>query len=677
MKRYVCGAVAITFLFSWLVGCGLKMPGAPIWSIEVNVPFSQRTYRLSELITDSTRLSEENYGIMYGPDGAILQFEYRDTLDYEPIGERMSYAASDISEFENLIGLIVIEAPDPDTSVYSIEDALGEAIVDSQLIVNPFDLPSKIDTLAFNVFDWIKVNQGMLYVTLQNGFPFALEDVRLHFRNFLEDSEIGIVVIPEVSGSGAIVTDSLDLRREMLRSQIELSITGHALGSDNRRIRIRGDEALLITIQIGETEADSARAEIQEQTSTEDDTLNYDDPNLVKEAIIGTGWAYLHIINITPTVLTSVTRFNNIYTPEGDELVQIITLDPGSPENPNARLDSTDLQDYSIRMSIDEQIVPVTSEFTTEDTRVTMYQGSSFQKITKYHGIRGEAWTSKMTFQHFVGILDSIHIGFTEEENHIDLPEGSSDIEFTRDTLLINTENDTGLPMLLNVTVSSYNLAQQTVEYVYVHDVIQPGKGLIKVPDCDRLMTNMPDFIRLTGWARLGARYFPEYRHIITTMVDTVGVGVDVNLRSQLRFVLSRTRFESPLAAISSELDYPIEKAELNVDILNSIPLSGTIYLMAGADTTRMDTLIESFIPHGTIANHRASAVAENIFIELDEAQLNILKQPGVFTKQIINLNSTEGDTVWLYGIDSLAVNVQAKIRYIIDPGNNYGNDDE
>ena len=383
MRRLIYFFMVLLILTA-VVSCSLKMPGMPVWSIQVDVPFSRRTYRLAELVTDSTKMAQDGYGILYGSDDSILKFEYRDTLDFKPIGERMNYNASDTSTFRNLIGLIVIEASAPDTSSITIVEALSDDVVDSQGTIDPFDLPVKTDTLSFANFEWIKVRQGLMNIEFSNGFPFPLENITLTFDNLIEGSRIGSISFAGPIARDSALTDSLPLGRDLLHNEIGLTLEGYALGSPDRRIRIRGDEAVTVVASIGETSADSAYAEIQAQNSIKSDTLHYDDPNRVQEAIIASGWAYIRISNITPARLISSTRFHNIFTPDGDELVQVITIDPGTMTNPTTRLDSIDLHDYSVRMSVDEQQVPILSEFETEDTRVTMYRGTSIQKITKY-----------------------------------------------------------------------------------------------------------------------------------------------------------------------------------------------------------------------------------------------------------------------------------------------------
>jgi len=671
MKRPLFIFAGLLLAMFVVISCSLQMPGMPIWSIEVNIPFSQRTYRLAELLTDSTRMAEDGYGIIYGRDGAILQFEYRDTLDFKPIGERMDYTASDTSSFINEIGLLIIEASNPDTTLITIVDALSEDVVDSQGIIDPFDLPVTENTLRYDIFEWVKVNEGMMRLELVNGFPFPIENITLSVDNYQEGTHIGTVSFPGPIAKDSILIDSLSLRRHFLHNELKITIAGHASGSPDLNVRIRGDEAITVISGISELSADSAYAEIQPQNSLKTDTLNYDDPNCVKEAVIASGWAYLEIQNITPAKLTSVTSFRNIFSPDDEVLTQIVTIDPGTPGNPTTLRDSVDLRDHSVRMSIDEQIVPVMSEFQTEDTRETMYQGSSLQKITKYQGIEGEAWTSKLIFKVFTGIIDSVHFGFTEEETDFDLPEGTEDIEFTRDTLFVNTNNNTTLPMQMDVTLTAVNFERDTSVSVHVIDAIETGSDVIAVPDCDGLLRILPNSIKLVGWTQMGARFFPEYSDVITTLYDTTGVSIDVNLSSELRLIVYGTTVESDPQLIEQALDYPVESAQIQISLTNSIPLSGNMMLLMGTDTTLLDTIIDAFIPVGRIVNHRAEVVEASYTIDLEEAKLDIIMQPDVYTKQVIQLESTQGDTVWLYGADSLDVSAKATINYIIDPGNN------
>ena len=146
---------------------------------------------------------------------------------------------------------------------------------------------------------------------------------------------------------------------------------------------------------------------------------------------------------------------------------------------------------------------------------------------------------------------------------------------------------------------------------------------------------------------------------------------VDVRTQSELKLSLTEATIKSDPHLLEDEMDLSIESANLRITLTNSIPISGTVKLLMGTDTTSMDTLISLSLPHCVVQDHRAIAVDTSYVVNLSEEDFEVMKQPNVYTRQLIEVKSTEGNTVWLYGADSLDVRAHAVIRYTIDPGGN------
>ncbi|MDP8241321.1 MAG: hypothetical protein P9X24_19715 [Candidatus Hatepunaea meridiana] len=675
MKRVLLLLTVLILLLTALISCSFKIPGAPIWTIEVIIPFSQRTYRMSEMITDSTKMAEDGYGLLFGEDGEILQFVYQDTLEYQLIGDKMNYGASDTGDYNNEIGLLVIEAPQPDTSFLPITSALTDTIIGYEGTIPPFNLPVTDDTLHFNIFNWISVNEGWIYLRLVNGFPFPVENVTVSLENIQDGFLIGAATFPGPILANRSAIDSLDIGGGFIYNDIKMTMEGRAIGT-YRTVQISGDENLIIETSIGETKADSAYAEIQPQDFSQQDTLEYDDHNHLVEAVISSGWIYTEIENNIPIRTTAITHYQNILTQDNEILIDSCILEPGTLADPWKTLDSTDLTGHSVIMTLNDQNLRIISEAITEDSRITRYQGFSYQKITKNQALKGQYWTNELRFQTFTGILDSIYFNLPVEENRMNLPINIRDIieniEFIGDTLFINTENGLSIPMLFNAEVRSVNYQDHTTVAIPIVAVVPPGLSVIKIPDGDRLTSIMPDVIRFSGTARSGARFFPDLSVEVITLVDTNGVGGNLSMTSELKFVMSTATIKTEPVKLEGSLDFPIESIQLDLTLTNSIPLGGNMKLLMGTDTTSMDTIIQIELPRSNIVNHRAVAAQRSYLIELGDEEMDIIKQPDVYTRQFIVLESTLPDTVRLYGADSLDVRAKAIINYIVDPGDNY-----
>lgn len=80
-----------------------------------------------------------------------------------------------------------------------------------------------------------------------------------------------------------------------------------------------------------------------------------------------------------------------------------------------------------------------------------------------------------------------------------------------------------------------------------------------------------------------------------------------------------------------------------------------------------MDTLMAVELPRGAIVNHRVQPAASSAAKDLYASDLEIFKRLPLFTQQIISLESTSGDTVWMHSQDSVAVKVSLEGHILVD----------
>jgi len=65
--------------------------------------------------------------------------------------------------------------------------------------------------------------------------------------------------------------------------------------------------------------------------------------------------------------------------------------------------------------------------------------------------------------------------------------------------------------------------------------------------------------------------------------------------------------------------------------------------------------------------SHRTSAADTSFSAVIIQSKFDLMRQPGVYIQQILSLEGSGGDTLWLYPEDSLVVKAQARIRYTLD----------
>jgi hypothetical protein len=642
-----------------LAGCTLEPPGAPVWTIEATVPFSQRVFKMGELVTDSSRLADRGWGITYNPVDSVLQFEFRDSLEYQQIGDRITYEASDLGVYDNRIGRIHIEEPDPDTDTVAISEANPLLQPGYTGPVVPFELEEAQDTMRFDIFQWVRVQRGYLRLSVSNTYPFEVRDLTINLRNLTDGFNLGSVVFPVVR-QGESATDSIDLSGKLVYNEMMMTANGRSPGAAN--VTITGAEALNLVVGVSSTDVDSARAEIAEQSFSNPDQLSIDSRNQIIRAEVKRGRAFFRLTNTTRMRLVSDMIFENFFDSTGTPISRRLVLNPESVGS----LAVINLNGAIIQMPINDQGLRVSNNVSIEDSRITRYQGDSYQVITGDQGVKVEYWTESMTMKSFQGIIDSITVDFPEMVQSVEFPDGLNNIRFTRDSVFVDVVNESLMPLKLNVAIESRNSRDNTTVSLPVVGDLRPGLNQIIVPDADRLVSILPDTIMVKGWAGLGRKFFPG----VGEVADTNGFKGLFTVRSALRFELDSTRIMTTPHELDDPLDYPLESVDLTVHLVNSIPLYGHIQLMMGNDTSNMIPVIEVDIPRREIQNHRAVAAADTILHEsLTETELEMMKHSPLFTRQVLIFKRNfPPDTTWIYGDDSLSIQAAATVHYWVNP---------
>ncbi|MBM3329757.1 MAG: hypothetical protein FJY67_09860, partial [Calditrichaeota bacterium] len=528
----------------------------PSWTVEMTIPFSERIYRMGELLTDSTRLAERGWGIITNPVDSTLMFESRDSIDYQPVGDRLTYEASSIGNYVNRIDTIRVEEPTPDLDTINIAEANPALQPGYNGPVSAFDMEQARDTMTFDIFRWVRVYRGYLVLTVENRYPVEMQNLTVRISNLVSQDAIGTAVFPPFQ-PGEVRSDSIDLSGKYLENQLLMIADGHSPGSFGSNVQIVGDEKLSITVSITPTDVESCEAEVAEQQFDNDDHLDFDNKNKVIVADIKRGSAYFQLRNTTRLKLTSRMVFENLFDSTGTPIVRNVVMEPEASSD----LTTIDLDGARLEMTLDDQRLRVRNEVIVEDTRVTRFQGESYQLISGDQGVDVTYWTDELTFRSFEGVLDSVTVDIPGMLTAIDMPQGLDSINFTRDTLYIRLLNDTEMPLRLHLDIMSSNSEFGRLYSIAIDEDINPGLTEIVIPNSDRLATVIPDTISIAGWGGLGKYYFPHLERTPGRINDDQGFSGQTIIRSALKFTIGTTRVVTDLTRLSEPVDQPIESA--------------------------------------------------------------------------------------------------------------------
>lgn len=690
MRRHsIIVSLLTAVLLCFFISCSLKMPGAPIWTIEATIPFSERAYKLGEMFTTDSAYNDQGWGIL--PEGAdsLLTFSYRDLLEKQSLEDRITYEESNTGSYVNQIGIIEVEKPTPDSSQIMVSD-LDPIYNNYTGPLIPFDFGPTDDMLSYEIFKWVHVQDGHIVLTVKNGFPFSLIDLDIGLYNILPQDSIDLgyppfVLIDRATFAnriepGAVDSARLSLNERMAHNNLLLRFSGRQ--PDNLPdVTIRGDETLTMVVEISETRVYRTMAQVGSQQFDTSDSLLVENPNQIVTADIKDGSVFFSLRNTTPFQLDVDLTFLNIYrdTLGNKKLLTYKDTIPPLGSLPDQVLE---LSGYTLEMTLADQSIRILTNAKVEDTKVTYPVGdASFVVIRGEQGVEVEYRTSDLVFNSLEGILDSVLVEIPPDLNTpIDIPEGLDSVHFAGGMFKVDINNGTELPLRLDLAIIGKNSRSGvSVSMPVLVDRLNPGNTTLNIPDTVGLAGILPDTISVTGSAGLGVKFFQDMIWDVITIEEDQGFTGTFELVSGLQFSLGQTQIKSDLADLSSKIDYPVQALELSVRITNTVPLGGTVMLMMGNDTTNMTNVLgESVrIPVGQFDpnTHRVIEPGYRDFsFDFGPDLLDIMRVLPVYTQQIINFDGTDGDTVWLYADDSLAVKAFARIFYTVDVE---GGDDE
>ncbi|MBT3232652.1 MAG: hypothetical protein HN356_07540 [Calditrichaeota bacterium] len=669
MTKYLLPVLMFLIIgMAFVAGCSLDIEnvGAPVWDIELTIPFSEKVYRLGELTNDQSEFDENGWAIFEDSTSSELRFEYKDEIEPQIIAERLRVDQSSRGNYTNQIGLISIEEPPLENSSIIIEQLSDDFETGGEYPLIPaFDFGGVEDSLSFEVFQWVNIQEGTLTMTVSNTFPFDIVNLQISLSTIVNRGgqrvreAIGTVSYDQPIQTGNSESRDIDLSGQQIHSEILVQIQGQVPFTPGP-ITMSDGSNLKIDIGISSTLVTAAKAEVDRQDFDSPHSIPSDEDITIVSAEIKSGMAHLRLTNTTGFRIFVDMIFDNIILPDGSPDSLHFVIDPNSTSE-----NEIELSGKAFNMPLDDQQFKVRNHVATENTRVT-YQNPEDQavEISSNQGVEIEYWTDEMFFSSLEGALVKEEFDMGTQDIDVEIPEGLDNINFEQANVRVDLLNDIGVSVQLDLQIISSNDTQ--TEVLDTSFAFTPGDRTIEILGIDRLIEIIPTRIQSTGSVKVGSYYFPDAGLMMIN--EDQGFSGDLLLMSDLKFSLDGTSMTTDPISLSEEFDYPLENVSMRVIVENSVPLSGQVKLLMGNNLESMDTILTASLPQAEILNHRVREAARSeLIFELTPDQLDIMKLLPLYTQQVLVLNSTGGEFVHLYAEDSVSVQASATVRYLID----------
>ena len=408
--------LAVLFLI-FLYGCFEKPsePVLPTWDVDLTVPILEKTFTLGELVEKDTT---------YFKIGSNNQIYYSTTSELEATTVGDNLKISDIStSAQTQLGNFEIKNPGTITAsikVYEIFPALSSNIPPGNYII-PSNAPGQtvsVNFTAFESFQSVKFDNGILRITATNGLPVPLifpDGLKIYAQDDPSKTPIVALFVGDTLNPNSTKTAEANLAGKTLPAALGLTATIFSPGSGGQAVYLDVNQ-MFLTVSASLENLSIAEATARIPTQTEPVVIdssftlepNEPQPNLINEIVFKSGQMRIEIVNNIDLGLNgSLTLYN--FRKKTDNSPLQISLNIGRKNSTNNRvIQNIDLANYKLVGNLSNQI-SYRVEVRTEDT------GDEFRTVTKNDGFSAGISLSNLVIESISGKVKPTEINFEEQ----------------------------------------------------------------------------------------------------------------------------------------------------------------------------------------------------------------------------------------------------------------------
>jgi hypothetical protein len=636
--------------------CSIKEPQSPSWLTTWNVPITNKTYDINEILQDLDDFemvldSAGNPGFEVTQAFDTIRAEGNLTVDGVNVALRDS------------LGLVDIAAPANATASTDVNDIF---IVNLGVIPpSSFDYDQPLDALGN--FSWMDVESGTMVVTFTNTLDCDLDTLIVTMTDLADNHVVGVSNFPGGLPDNATRMDTIALDGQRISNTLSINYRGTTIaggvlvGAGPHAVDAEASFPADITVS-------GAMAETPAITRTQTELAALNDSTIIQSSIIESGNIQFTIINATQLAF-SVDISSDCFAGGGNPLV----ITRQVPGNSIANI-SQDLAGYSF-VPVDS---PSTQYVKVEFSANVPPSAPSQNTIYATDSLSVEADLSTVTFSTITGRFQPTTIDLPTTQQDLDLPEGLDQARLTQAQLTLNLYNNSTVPADFDIDISGdgrvLNLTGRIEGKSSAGD---PPLLTAVLVDSDQLSTFLsppPAAMAISGNGTLN----PDYEICTVTANDCI-YG-DIRIYSPIALAIDNT-ISVDLDISANEIDpdsRPDNFAEtfrsgsVNVDLESHLPLSAalTLYIGTVADSglyTDPATLIlgpDTLQAGLTDSSGRViESVVSQLSHTLDSDDLAIFDNDTVYFGQRIDLLATDSSGVQVMGSDFIRIRSDAVMQ--------------
>ncbi len=645
MSRLIFPALCVVLFL--MTGCVVQQPGEPSWQVELTIPIADRVYSLEEVISDSENVNFQADYITISGDTLFLNFS--DSLEPMSISDQITHdPINDVIQAQ--MGVRTIE--DPGTESVDI------AVVETGLydpFVPPLSFGPENENLdPFPEYEWVVLNSGEAVVTVTNRLPLTLSQLDIYVYDDVNGTLLLELNHYDLLAPGESFTDTSNLPTGVqISNTLSIELAGTTPGS-SEPVEITTDNNFLqADVMLRSLTVRSALAHIPPQSFYEDTLIAFAESDTAKKAVIKEGTLTYTITNWTQLVTDATVELPD-FSLQGVPFSRTYQVPPEGQYT-----ETVDLAGYQFYRENQDNLIHGILNVDVYDSDYPPYPNpGAYVQVESDQIVQVEFSLSEIIFSEFEGYLDERVIEIDQQPQYLeDIPEGLESLNVESADLEVQLTSIIGASVNLDVTFQAYKNDVLAESYSVFGLFIPPGSpeqpAVLDTTffGLEALVNVLPDYIVPVGQATLGGQ---------VDMEDWQWVEGKYRFYAPFYFgIEDTTTLEPEISDYTDGFDNPVLQVDLNLAIINNMPISGRAFILASYDSLQfsnyrqdgdpVDTLISATLPTPIIGEdgYVSNPDTGNFNALLEEPQIELFSEASedhpLWIKTLVILYPTEG----------------------------------
>lgn len=652
-----------------LAGCQVNEPAMPTFDTTLSLPLGVERLDVAEAVD-----SEDFLDI--APDGSLLLRVDGDpdtlSFDFDLNAEITAQALNEG------LGSFDLAPVGPLSYGFLLQDVWAPAAGADDLvtIVPAFPLAATSPDQDVPDITSATLSAGTAEVTVANGLPVAISAAagpdQLTLVLESPGGDVFATFAFDEIGPGESRTRSYDLAGAVMPDRLRVRLAGGSAGSGGAPVAVSGTDALDVSASFTGLVVSSATAVVGAQSFSTTFASPLPSGYEVTEAVVAAGATTLQVANSMPVPCTATLTWDALRTAGGLPLVQQFNLAAGQSIARTIDFTGYRLADGGQPLTSLDAAVAVTTP------------GSDGQPVTMGadDGLTANLAAATISFASVTGVVPESVVELEPSVQDIDLPDELTGLALTAARLVLELETTATLPGSVDLTLRGVS-GDGTVRELNISESLDAGDGKALteiVLDQDNsgivgFLNNLPERVTLLGQVSLGG----------DGDLGTVRPGDMAVLRwkiiAPVEVVIDDATLDSDPRALDVDADLQekisthAQGARAQLEVLNHLPMALQLSVLVGQDPATLDAaptlvigplLIQAAVTSPTTHTVTQSIISRPSF-ELTAEQARVFGLPGLLTKVVAVLPSTNGQPVRVLSTDYLEVRGLVQLDVLVD----------